>query len=274
MTAAALDTLRPGLMSFSMSSALKPEATSTSRTEPSLICSKVQRVVELGLAETARRESGASRKAVLTSRSPQGPGLAFQEGSFVSPAPSTGAVSAAIAMNADASHKEVAEAQAFFAKTMENFQEQLSSEDVERLGIRIQLKEAFKDLNKTFKKQDGKDYGRFYQAGLIGMYNKGNWDLAKHRQVDPKKLYETMSRTELAANLFRVTQTEERIKNEALTGQSKLEKAHKDVGKEVREMVKRNTGVYPEALPQAELPAPKIESQLKKAHKKLKKMDE
>jgi DNA-damage-inducible protein D len=179
-----------------------------------------------------------------------------------------------LAMNADASHKEVAEAQAFFAKTMENFQEQLSSEDVERLGIRIQLKEAFKDLNKTFKKQDGKDYGRFNQAGLIGMYNKGNWDLAKHRQVDPKKLYETMSRTELAANLFRVTQTEERIKNEMITGQGKLEKAHKDVGKEVREMVKRNTGVYPEALPQAELPAPKIESQLKKAHKKLKKMDE
>ena len=179
-----------------------------------------------------------------------------------------------LAMNGNTEHAEVIEAQTFFAQTVEQFQDSLSLEDLERFGIRGQLKEAFKDLNKTFTKHDGKDYGKFNQAGLLGMYNQANFKLAQSREIPVGKIYETMNRTELAANLFRVTQTEERIKSRSLTGQTTLETAHRQVGKEVRDMVKNNTGKFPEQLPQAEQPVNKIESSLKKAHKKFDKMDQ
>jgi DNA-damage-inducible protein D len=179
-----------------------------------------------------------------------------------------------LAMNGNTEHPEVIEAQTFFAQTVEQFQDSLSPEDLERFGIRGQLKEAFTDLNKTFKKHDGKDHARFSQAGVIGMYNQPNYKLAKSRDIPASKLYDTMNRTELAANLFRVTQTEERIKSRNIVGQALLENAHKQVGQEVRKMVQQNTGKSPEHLPQAEQPVNKIESSLKKASKKLRKMDE
>jgi len=179
-----------------------------------------------------------------------------------------------LAMNGETSHPEVIQAQSFFAKTVESFQDTLTPNDIERFGIRGQLKEAFKDLNKTFTKQSGTNYALFNQAGIVGMYNQPNWKLAKARGVQGNKLYERMSRTELAANLFRVTQTEERIKSQAIRGQTNLESAHKDVGRAVRNMVKENVGIFPEQLPQAEQPVPKIESNLKKTQRKFQKMDD
>ena len=64
-----------------------------------------------------------------------------------------------------------------------------------------------------------------------------------------------MSRTELAANLFRVTQTEELIKSKQISGQANLEQTHYTVGRQVRNIVEQNTGRKPEQLPQEkELP--------------------
>jgi len=77
-----------------------------------------------------------------------------------------------------------------------------------------------------------------------------NTALADRRAVNKTKLYETMGRTELAANLFRITQTEERIKNQNIQGQNKLQDAHFEVGREVRNMIIKNVGTEPENLPQ------------------------
>ena len=81
-----------------------------------------------------------------------------------------------------------------------------------------------------------------------------------------------MGRTELAANLFRVTQTEESIKRRGVTGQSDLEKTHYDIGKEVRRIVKKNTGIAPENLPQ-ERRLPDVKKDLKLGYRKMKKED-
>jgi len=81
-----------------------------------------------------------------------------------------------------------------------------------------------------------------------------------------------MGRTELAANLFRITQTEERIKSKKIKGQSHLEQTHFDVGREVRDMVTKNTGKNPEALPQ-EKELPIVRKELKHSFKEMNKLD-
>ena len=81
-----------------------------------------------------------------------------------------------------------------------------------------------------------------------------------------------MGRMELAANLFRITQTEERIKNQNITGQAALESTHYNVGRSVRDIVIENTGSVPENLPQSKI-IPELKKELKKGHKNMLKED-
>jgi DNA-damage-inducible protein D len=77
-----------------------------------------------------------------------------------------------------------------------------------------------------------------------------------------------MGRTELAANLFRITLTEERIKNRDVRGQAELERTHFEVGREVRDSVQKNTGKSPEQLPQQKK-ITELQRQLKKGQRKM-----
>lgn len=176
-------------------------------------------------------------------------------------------------MNADSKLPQVAAVQAYFVLMTQKFEELLSkSEDLDRLMIRDEIKEGNKSLSSLAKAQGVEDYARFQNAGYIGMYNMLNVDLANRRGIPKEKLFEHMSRTELAANLFRITMTEERIKKEGLRGQVRLENAHKQVGSEVRRMVKENTGVMPENLPQSpELP--EVKKDIKKGYKDISSLD-
>lgn len=94
----------------------------------------------------------------------------------------------------------------------------------------------------------------------------------KKRGIEKGKLFDGMGRSELAANLFRVTMTEEQIKNRHIKGQAQLEQTHYNVGKEVRDMVIRSTGVTPERLPQ-ERALPDVKKELKLGYRKMKKLD-
>ena len=73
-----------------------------------------------------------------------------------------------------------------------------------------------------------------------------SWELEKRRNIKKGKLMDNMGRTELAANLFRITQTEEKIKRKNIKGQNNLEQTHHQVGKVVRNLVKENVGKNPE----------------------------
>lgn len=97
-----------------------------------------------------------------------------------------------------------------------------------------------------------------------------NFQLANKRKCEKDKLLESMGRTELAANLFRITQTEERIKSRKVQGQRALEQTHYDVGKEVRKIVIDNTGKAPEQLKQ-EKEIPDLRRELKAGFKEMKK---
>src|SRR5690606_4661556 len=115
-----------------------------------------------------------------------------------------------VAMNADSKKPEVAKAHAYFASMTRSFEMMLEKTDqIERLVIRDEIKDGNTSLGKVAAAAGVLDYAKFQNAGYLGLYNMHNWQLAKRRNIDKSKLFEHMGRTELAANLFRITMTEE-----------------------------------------------------------------
>lgn len=178
-----------------------------------------------------------------------------------------------VVMNGDPKKTEVAQAQVYFAQQTRKFELYIeNNQEIDRILIREELTEGNKSLNSVVKNAGVKDYARFTNAGYLGMYNMPSWKLEQKRGVKKGKLMDNMGRTELAANLFRVTQTEERIKNKGITGQVNLEQTHFNVGKEVRDIIQKNVGKSPENLPQ-EKQLPEVKKNLKDGYKKMLKED-
>ena len=178
------------------------------------------------------------------------------------------------AMNADPKKVEVAEAQAYFAAQTRKFELYFqNNEQIDRLLIREELTEGNKSLSSTAKNAGVINYALFQDAGYLGLYNMRAGELQRKRKLGKNhNLTDFMGRTELAANLFRVTQTEEKIKNKGIFGQRNLEQTHYEVGKEVRDIVKKNTGQNPENL-QQEKRLPEVKKELKQGYKRMLKED-
>ncbi|MFN9663793.1 MAG: BRO family protein [Akkermansiaceae bacterium] len=112
-------------------------------------------------------------------------------------------------------------------------------------------------------------YAIFQNHGYVGLYGGlGAQDI--HRRKGLKKgeqILDHMGSTELAANLFRATQAEEKLRREKITGKEKANKAHREVGAKVRQTIKELGGTMPEELPTVES-IKKLESRAKRALKK------
>ncbi len=116
-------------------------------------------------------------------------------------------------------------------------------------------------------------FARFTNAGYLGMYNMMNVQLADKRGLrDKQLLLDHMGSVEMAANLFRIEMTKAKLERVGNVGQQQAEAVHRDVGSDVREMVRKNTGVNPEDLP-VERQLSDITKQLKIGHKEMKKID-
>jgi len=155
------------------------------------------------------------------------------------------------AMNADVRKPRVAAAQAYFATIAESFQRYIrESTDVERVTIRDDISDRETSISSTVKRAGVENYAYFQNSGYLGMYNM---NIAKLRTLKgvPKTRspLDFMGREELAANLFRLTQTELKIRREDIKGQKPLEKTARSVGKVVRETMIKTGGVAPETLP-------------------------
>jgi DNA-damage-inducible protein D len=179
-----------------------------------------------------------------------------------------------VAMNGDPKKPEVATAQTYFATQTRKFELYLeNSNQFERLLIRDELTDGNKSLMGAAKAAGVVNYAYFQDAGCRGLYNMSGWQLKEKRGLDQKdNIADYMGRTELAANLFKVTQTEEVIKNKKVQGQSELEKTHFEVGREVRNMVQRNVGKSPEELGKEKY-LPQVKKELKDGYKKMLKED-
>lgn len=159
-----------------------------------------------------------------------------------------------IAMSADSKKPQVATAKvclAQFANQVHDYYAQ--SAMVDRVVIREEMREGMKSLANTADTHGVMNYGSFMDAGYRGMYNMRLKELERLKGVaSGEHLIDRMDKTELAANLFRVTLTDDKIKKDNIRGQKSLESTAFDVGKIVRNAVIEAGNPPPEELPLAE----------------------
>lgn len=176
-----------------------------------------------------------------------------------------------IVQNADPKKEAVALGQTYFAiKTrQQELQEDFESmnENRKRLAIRNELKDHNKRLVEAAQNagvETNLEYAIFQNHGYMGLYG-GLKAKDIHKQKGLKKgqqILDNMGSTELAANLFRATQTDEKLRRENITGKENANRTHYEVGKKVRQTIEELGGTMPEELPTPEKSVKQIEKEL------------
>jgi DNA-damage-inducible protein D len=179
-----------------------------------------------------------------------------------------------VSMNADIRKPQVAKAQAYFAAFTASVQEYVKSqEDIERVPLRKEITESANALSSTAHRAGVIRYDYFNNKGYMGLYNMPIHKIKKMKGIPDKDTpLDYMGAEELGANIFRLTQTNAKIKREGIRGQEPLELAAFQVGQAVRNAIQETGGTMPENLP-AKVNINKIKSEIKKTSKKLDKAD-
>ena len=178
-----------------------------------------------------------------------------------------------IVMNGDSRKEVIALGQTYFAvktrqqELIDNFEE--LSEDQKRISIRNEMKRQNAALAEAAHNAgviEQKDYAIFQNYGYMGLYGG-----LKARDIKARKglkknqdILDHMGSTELAANLFRATQTEEKLRRDNIRGKYAANQTHYDVGRKVRQTIKELGGTMPEDLPTPEKSIKQIEREQKK----------
>lgn len=160
--------------------------------------------------------------------------------------------------NADPSKTIVAQAQTYFAIQTRRAEKLLdmpfTEEEEKRLMLRGELKKHNKNLASAAKGAGvitNKDYGIFQNAGYKGLYGDlDKQDIHQRKRLTKNQdILDHMGSTELAANLFRATQTEEKLRRDNIQGKTAANQVHFAVGKKVRKTIEELGGTMPENLP-------------------------
>ena len=161
-----------------------------------------------------------------------------------------------IVQNANPKLKNVALGQTYFAiqtRKMELTEKEYSklTEDEKRLYQRELTKRGNYSLNQAAKQSGVKNFDKFYNSGYKGLYNGETADdIAKRKGLRYREdILDNMGSEEQAANLFRITQTDSKLKRDNIKGENNANRTHYNIGKNVREAIQKNDGIMPEKLP-------------------------
>ncbi len=179
-----------------------------------------------------------------------------------------------IVQNANPKFEAVALGQTYFAiqtrkQEISELEYSQLSEDEKRFYQRNLTKKGNYSLNQAAKDAGVKNFDRFHNFGYKGLYNGETADdIAKRKGLRYREdILDNMSSEELAANLFRITQTESKLKRENIKTESNANTAHYTIGRNIREVIEKNGGTMPEKLPTPEKSLKELEKEKRKQEK-------
>lgn len=175
-----------------------------------------------------------------------------------------------IVQNANPKKKMVALGQTYFAiktRKQELSEKEYSelTEDEKRFYQRDLTRKGNYSLNIAAKNAGVKNFDRFHNSGYRGLYNGETAnDIAKRKKLRYREdILDNMGSDELIANLFRISQTEQKLKNEKIKLESEANETHYEVGREIRNTIKKLGGTMLENLPTPDKSLKELEKERK-----------